>query len=71
MAARAKAPLQYPEEEEELEDIGAGNWDVLATYLADGQETAGDPVYSEELGLAVERLKDGYTLSKLWEVIPS
>lgn len=58
-------------DEDELEDIGAGNWDVLATYLADGRESSGDPVYSEELGLAVERLKDGYTISKLWEVIPS
>ncbi|WAQ95075.1 BBS5-like protein, partial [Mya arenaria] len=27
-----------------------------------------DPVYSEELGLAVEKLKDGFTLSGLWDV---
>lgn len=43
---------------------------VLASYLADGQQTDRPPVYSPELGLAVESLKDGYTLQKLWEVIP-
>lgn len=43
---------------------------VLASYLADGQKSDRPPVYSTELGLAVESLKDGYTLQKLWEVIP-
>lgn len=43
---------------------------VLAAYLADGQKSDRPPVYCAELGLAVESLKDGYTLQKLWEVIP-
>lgn len=43
---------------------------VLAAYLADGQMSDRPPVYSSELGLAVESLKDGYTLQKLWDVIP-
>lgn len=43
---------------------------VLASYLVDGQEKDGPPVYAPELGLAIERLRDGYTLQKLWEVIP-
>lgn len=43
---------------------------VLASYLADGQEADKPPIYSSELGLAIESLKDGYTLQKLWEVIP-
>lgn len=30
----------------------------------------GEPVFSEELGLAIEKLKDGFTLQGLWEVIP-
>ena len=29
-----------------------------------------EPVYCPELGLAVERLKDGFTLQSLWEVVP-
>ncbi|XP_073767862.1 BBSome complex member BBS5 isoform X3 [Danio rerio] len=28
-----------------------------------------EPVFSEELGLAIERLKDGFTLQGLWEVM--
>lgn len=28
-----------------------------------------EPVFSEELGLAVEKLKDGFTLQGLWEVM--
>lgn len=43
---------------------------VLVAYLADGQKLDRPPVYSSELGLAVESLKEGYTLQKLWEVIP-
>ena len=60
-----------PREEEEIEEVSAGNLDVLAAYLADGAITQPKPVYCEELGLAVEKLKDGYTIDKLWEVIPS
>ena len=29
-----------------------------------------EPVYSKELGLAIEKLKDGFTLAGLWEVMP-
>lgn len=28
-----------------------------------------EPVFSDELGLAVEKLKDGFTLQGLWEVM--
>lgn len=28
-----------------------------------------EPVFSEELGLAIEKLKDGFTLNGLWEVM--
>lgn len=28
-----------------------------------------EPVFSEELGLAVEKLKDGFTIQGLWEVM--
>lgn len=43
---------------------------ALMSYLTDGQRANGQPVYSSELGLAIESIKDGYTLQKLWEVIP-
>lgn len=43
---------------------------ALMSYLTDGQRADGQPVYSSELGLAIEGIKEGYTLQKLWEVIP-
>ena len=27
------------------------------------------PVYNEELGLAIEKLKDGFQLKNLWDVV--
>ncbi|CAH1166825.1 unnamed protein product [Phyllotreta striolata] len=45
---------------------------AIAAYLADeGLEKDGAPAFCDELGLAVERLKEGYTLQRLWEVVPS
>ena len=43
---------------------------VPQAYFADGgKQSDRDPVFSEELGLSVEKLKDGFTLSGLWEVV--
>lgn len=40
--------------------------------MSDGDSgTRREPVYCKELGLAMEKLKDGYTLNDLWAVIPS
>jgi len=53
--------------------------DAFAAYFADGYNPQ-DPnnaggkfeiVYCEELGLAIEKPKDGFNLQQLWEVIPS
>ncbi|PSN44632.1 Bardet-Biedl syndrome 5 protein [Blattella germanica] len=45
---------------------------AFVAYFADiGHERDREPVYSSELGLAVEKLKDGFTLQSLWDVIPS
>ncbi|KAI4873053.1 hypothetical protein NFI96_025477 [Prochilodus magdalenae] len=39
-------------------------------YFADGNKHQDrEPVFSEELGLAVEKLKEGFTLQGLWEVM--
>uniref|UniRef100_A0A4W3IZA5 Bardet-Biedl syndrome 5 protein homolog n=1 Tax=Callorhinchus milii TaxID=7868 RepID=A0A4W3IZA5_CALMI len=44
--------------------------DAFVAYFADAnKEQDREPVYSEELGLAVEKLKDGFTLQGLWEVM--
>lgn len=44
----------------------------FSTYLAEGTETGRrPPFYCKELGFAMEKIKDGFTLKDLWEVIPS
>ncbi|XP_063421921.1 Bardet-Biedl syndrome 5 protein homolog isoform X3 [Mytilus trossulus] len=47
-----------------------GSSDAFAAYFADGNKDKDrDPVYSEELGLAIEKLRDGFTLQGLWDVL--
>ena len=41
----------------------------IQAYLADNQKAKDrEPVFSEELKLAIEKLPEGYTLGDLWEV---
>ncbi|KAJ7386653.1 Bardet-Biedl syndrome 5 protein [Desmophyllum pertusum] len=55
----------------EIVNDGEGT-DAFAAYFADGDKSSDrEPVYSDQLGLAVEKLKDGFTLQGLWEVVPS
>ena len=43
---------------------------VYQAYFADGKKVADrEPIFSEELGLAIEKLPDGFALSDLWEVV--
>ena len=37
--------------------------------MADDSNNEKEPVYNQELGLAIERIKDGFELKNLWEVI--
>jgi Bardet-Biedl syndrome 5 protein len=43
----------------------------VQAYFAGGTRTNQSmrgPVYSDELGMAIERLRDGFTLQDLWEI---
>ena len=45
---------------------------LKAYYAYDTEQTnveGTEPVYNEELGLAIEKLKDGYQLKHLWDVL--
>jgi len=45
--------------------------DAFAAYFTDGPTKNSEPraiVYSEELGVAIEQLKPGFTLADLWEI---
>ncbi|KAB0792501.1 hypothetical protein PPYR_14468 [Photinus pyralis] len=60
------------EDVEEVDDPRNEISNVLITYSANGDTGKDRPiVYSNELGLAIESLKEGYTIQKLWEVVPS
>lgn len=63
--------IDHQQDDVEIENTGDQN-DVFAAYFADGDKQRDrDPVFSEELGLAVEKLKDGFTIGGLWEVVQS
>lgn len=58
--------------EEGTDDPRGEMTNTLAAYLADeGHVKDREPVYNNDIGLAIEQIKDGFTLQKLWEVIPS
>lgn len=56
--------------QDDVEIETEGSSDAFAAYFADGNKDKDrDPVYSEELGLAIEKLRDGFTLQGLWDVL--
>lgn len=64
------------EESEFVEEGNEGNRpDTLALYMAleaDSQvKKDNEIVYSTELGLAIEKLRPGFTLESLWQVVPT
>ena len=64
------------EESEFVEDGNEGNRpDTLAMYMAleaDSQvKKDNEVVYNTELGLAIEKLRPGFTLESLWAVVPN
>lgn len=58
--------------EDDVEILDTDNkGDAWAAYYADGagQGGGGEPVYSVELGLAIEAPKDGATIQQLWSIM--
>eukprot|EP00095_Tigriopus_kingsejongensis_P007057 maker-scaffold146_size311726-snap-gene-2.23 protein:Tk07057 transcript:maker-scaffold146_size311726-snap-gene-2.23-mRNA-1 annotation:"hypothetical protein CAPTEDRAFT_176376" len=61
------------DEFEELDTTKHGeSYDVFTAYIAEGGQESWDrePIYSPDLGICIEKLKDGYTLDQLWQVQP-
>lgn len=61
---------------DQIEEIDKSKGDEIntkfSTYLAEGSSSVSrEPTYCKELGFAMEKLKDGYNLKDLWEVIPT
>nr|CAD2168598.1 unnamed protein product [Meloidogyne enterolobii] len=65
-------PPSIPQETEEKEPLEKPlRVDAFAAYFSDGPIKGSEPraiVYSEELGVAIEQLKPGFTISDLWEI---
>ena len=40
-------------------------------YESEDQNTKHEPDYSEELGLSIEKLKEGFKLKDLWDIVGS
>lgn len=62
---------------DKIAEVDESNGDEINTkftaYLAEGTTNTGPrpPFYCKELGFAMEKIRDGFTLKDLWEVIPS
>jgi len=67
---QALADVKVEQKHDDVEIIDDDHFDALASYYADGDNKNVDrePVYSPELGLAVEKLRDGMTMEELWSV---
>lgn len=64
------AERKVERKQDDVEIIDEDHYDALANYYADGGDKASDrdPVFAPELGLAVEKLREGVTLEDLWSV---
>mmetsp|Transcript_8063 Transcript_8063/g.23100 ORF Transcript_8063/g.23100 Transcript_8063/m.23100 type:complete len:371 (-) Transcript_8063:344-1456(-) len=67
-AAKSASLLKFDDDISIIE--GEGGNDVFSAYYADGAKARDlEPVYSPELGLAIEGLQDGVTVEQLWNVL--
>ena len=71
-AGNVVTPVAAMDEIDEIDTSAPESNDVFTAYLAEGGREGEDrePVYSPELGLCIEKLKDGFTLESLWQVLP-
>lgn len=54
---------------DDVEIVDDEHFDALASYYADGDKNVDrEPVFCAELGLAVEKLRDGVSIEELWSV---
>ena len=54
----------------EIDDSNHESQDAFAAYLAEGPQKESEIVFCRELGIAMEKIKDGFTLESLWSVLP-
>ena len=54
----------------EIDKSSYGARDAFAAYLAEEKHKDREIVFCKELGVAMEKIKDGFTLESLWSVLP-
>lgn len=66
----SQVKVERQADDTEIVQAPDGNFEALAAYYAEGtHSTAREPVYSPELGLAIEKLRHGTTIDDLWTVV--
>jgi len=60
--------IQYEEDDIEITNDNPSSDAFVAYYADNNKGTDSEPVFCEQLGLAIEGIKDGFTLESLWEV---
>ncbi len=62
--------IERKSDDVEIVDEGDGaHFDALASYYAEGEKSGDrEPVFAAELGLAVEKLREGVTIEDLWAI---
>ena len=68
---QSDVPIVPRETEEKEPEEKPLRVDAFAAYFSDGPVNGAEPrpiVYSEELGVAIEQLKPGFTIADLWEI---
>lgn len=66
-------PIAMMDTVDEIDENAPDSTDAFTAYLAEGsgsQDHNRPLVFSPELGLCIEKLRDGFTLESLWQVLP-
>eukprot|EP00439_Symbiodinium_sp_Y106_P087124 s181_g40.t1 len=59
-----------PRQEDDVQIMEGDDIEPCLLYQPDGEkEIDREPIYNNELGLAVERLKEGSTIQQLWQIV--
>ena len=65
--------IQHNDNMDDINEIDDNNYethDAFAAYLAEGPQKDREIVFCRELGVAMEKIKPGFTLESLWSVLP-
>ena len=55
---------------DEIDNSNYGSNDAFTAYLAEPKYEQRELVFCRELGVTMEKIKDGFTLESLWSVLP-